>query len=135
MSATEELTHLIENWAKSVHAGDLAGVLEHHSDDIVMFDVPPPDDGVRGLAAYRDVWLPFFEWQKSGAVFEPVEINVVADEAVAFAFALFRCGTREELADAPQRRLRLTLGFRKTGGAWTVVHEHHSFADLPEEAR
>ena len=27
-----------------------------------MFDVPPPEDGVRGQEAYRDTWPPFFEW-------------------------------------------------------------------------
>ncbi|MDP9792748.1 hypothetical protein J2S43_001260 [Catenuloplanes nepalensis] len=27
-----------------------------------MFDVPPPDDGVRGVDAYRDIWPPFFAW-------------------------------------------------------------------------
>jgi ketosteroid isomerase-like protein len=36
-------------------------VLDRHAADIVMFDVPPPDDGVRGLARYRQAWPPFFE--------------------------------------------------------------------------
>jgi ketosteroid isomerase-like protein len=33
----------------------------------------------------------------------------------------------EELAERPERRLRLTLGLRKQGGRWVVAHEHHSF--------
>ena len=44
-----EIRALIERWAKAVHAGELSGVLADHSDDIVMFDVPPPSDGVRGI--------------------------------------------------------------------------------------
>jgi ketosteroid isomerase-like protein len=48
---------------------------------------------------------------------------------VAFAYALLRCGTAAELARDPERRLRLTLGLRKTGGHWIVAHEHHSFSD------
>jgi ketosteroid isomerase-like protein len=48
------ITTLIHRWAEAVHTGDLAAVLTDHSPDIVMFDVPPPDDGVRGLAAYRE---------------------------------------------------------------------------------
>lgn len=51
----------------SVHTGDLDTVLADHAPDIVMFDVPPPYDGVRGLDAYRETWLGFFEWQRSGA--------------------------------------------------------------------
>jgi ketosteroid isomerase-like protein len=49
-----EIRALIDDWAKAVHAGDMEGVLANHAEDIVMFDVPPPDNGVRGLAAYRE---------------------------------------------------------------------------------
>jgi ketosteroid isomerase-like protein len=68
MSNESEIRELIENWAKAVHAGDMDGVLANHADDIVMFDVPPPEDGVRGIDAYRETWPPFFEWQKQGAL-------------------------------------------------------------------
>jgi ketosteroid isomerase-like protein len=43
-----QIRALIEKWAKAVHIGDLKGVLADHAADIVMFDVPPPEDGVRG---------------------------------------------------------------------------------------
>jgi ketosteroid isomerase-like protein len=94
-----------------------------------MFDVPPPHDGVRGLAAYRDTWPGFFEWQASGASFEIVELDVTEGEDVAFAWALLKCGTPDVFAELPERRLRLTLGLRKLDGEWSVTHEHHSFAD------
>jgi hypothetical protein len=29
-------------------------VLANHAPDIVMFDVPPPEAGVRGIEAYRE---------------------------------------------------------------------------------
>ena len=51
-----QIRALIEKWADAVHCGDLDAVLADHSDDIVMFDVPPPEDGVRGIAAYRETW-------------------------------------------------------------------------------
>ena len=53
---------LITNWARAVHESDLGGVLAHHSEDIVMFDVPPPSSGVRGIAAYAETWPPSVEW-------------------------------------------------------------------------
>jgi ketosteroid isomerase-like protein len=53
---------------------------------------------------------------------------VTAGDEVAFAWALLRCGTPEELAESPETRLRLTLGLRREGGRWVVTHEHHSFA-------
>ena len=119
---------LIERWAAAVHDGDLTTVLDGHADDIVMFDVPPPHDGVRGIEAYRETWQPFFEWQRQGAVFEITELAVTAGNDVAFAHALLRCGTAEEFAQEPDRRLRLTIGLRKQGDRWIVTHEHHSFA-------
>jgi hypothetical protein len=66
----EQIRRLIERWAEAVHRGDLSGVVADHSDDIVMFDVPPPNEGVRGIDAYGETWPPFFEWQAQGASFE-----------------------------------------------------------------
>jgi len=126
---SQQIRTLIERWAEAVHGGDLPAVLADHADDIVMFDVPPPHDGVRGIDAYRETWPPFFEWQARGAAFEIVSLEVTAGEDVAYAFALLRCGMPDELAAAPDSRLRLSLGLRKEGGRWVVAHEHHSFAD------
>ncbi len=124
-----QIRSLVERWASAVHAGDLDTVVADHADDIVMFDVPPPEDGVRGMNAYRGVWPPFFEWQAQGASFEIVELDVTAGDRVAYAYALLRCGTSAELARDPALRLRLTLGLRKEGDRWLVTHEHHSFPD------
>ncbi len=125
----ERIRDLVHRWAEAVHAGDLDAVLANHSEDIVMFDVPPPEEGVRGLEAYRETWPPFFEWQRSGAIFEIESLAVTAGQDVAYAWALLRCGTPDELARDPANRLRLTLGLRKDAGTWVVAHEHHSFPD------
>jgi uncharacterized protein (TIGR02246 family) len=122
-----QIRTLIERWAEAVHAGDMDRVLADHADDIVMFDVPPPYDGVRGIDAYRETWPPFFEWQARGASFEIVSLDVTAGADVAYAEALLRCGTERELAANPENRLRLTLGLGKEDGRWVVAHEHHSF--------
>lgn len=118
---------LITEWADAVHVGDLDGVLADHSEDIVMFDVPRPTTVVRGITAYRDTWPPFFDWQAAGASFDIVSLEVTAGDDVAFAHALLRCGTEEELRLDPDNLLRLTVGLRKKEGRWVVTHEHHSF--------
>ena len=127
MTDEDQIRTLIERWAEAVHAGDLDGVLADHTDDIVMYDVPPPYDGVRGIDDYRATWPGFFEWQLRGATFEIVELDVTAGKDVAFAYALLRCGTQEEHEANPANRLRLTIGLRKDDGRWVVAHEHHSF--------
>ncbi|MEV0297343.1 nuclear transport factor 2 family protein [Nocardia sp. NPDC050710] len=129
----KQIRVLIERWAAAVHAGDIAGTLADHAPDIVMFDVPPPNEGVRGIDAYRDVWPGFFDWQAQGATFDIVSLDIEVGGDVAFAYALVLCGTAEEFARDPARRLRLTLGLRKQQERWIVVHEHHSFPlDLAE---
>jgi uncharacterized protein (TIGR02246 family) len=129
MSDQQLIRDLIERWAVAVHHGDLPTVLADHATDIVMFDVPPPEQGVRGLEAYRDTWPGFFEWQASGAVFDIQSLEVTAGADVAFASALLRCGTPAEFQRDPAHRLRLTIGLRKMDDRWVVTHEHHSFAD------
>jgi uncharacterized protein (TIGR02246 family) len=126
-SDEQQIRTLIERWAAAVHGGDLDGVLADHADDIVMFDVPPPYDGVRGIDAYRDTWPPFFEWQARGASFDIVSLDVSVGGDVAYAHALLRCGMPAELEANPANRLRLTLGLRRERGRWFVAHEHHSF--------
>lgn len=125
----QQIRALIERWAAAVHDGDMEGLLADHADDIVMFDVPPPYEGVRGIEAYRATWPGFFEWQARGASFEIVSLDVTAGADVAYAHALLRCGMPQELADNPENRLRLTLGLRREKNRWVVAHEHHSFPD------
>lgn len=127
MTDEQQIRTLVEKWAAAVHSGDLAAVLADHAEDIVMFDVPPPQEGVRGIDAYRDAWPGFFEWQAQGASFDLESLDVTAGDTVAYAYALLRCGTPEQLAARPDHRLRLTLGLRKQDGRWVVAHEHHSF--------
>lgn len=132
VSDEEQIRDLIERWAEAVHGGDLETVVADHADDIVMYDVPPPDEGVLGIVAYCTTWPPFFDWQRQGAQFEIVSLDVVAGADVAYAHALLRCGMPADLARVPEQRLRLTIGLRKADGRWVVAHEHHSFPDRSE---
>ena len=123
----DAIRRIVEEWASAVRAKDLGGVLARHTEDVLMFDVPPPV-AVRGIAAYRETWPPFFEALTRGdAAFDIAELSVTAGETVAYATALLRCGSAEKLAQDPTPRLRLTLGLRKVDGTWHIAHEHHSF--------
>jgi ketosteroid isomerase-like protein len=85
VSDEQQIRTLIERWAEAAHTGDMEIVLADHDPEIVMFDVSPPDQGVRGIAAYRQTWPGFFEWQAGGAVFEIESLDVTAGSDVAFA--------------------------------------------------
>src|SRR5881227_3189177 len=124
MTEEREVRALIERWVGAINAHDLDGVLADHADDIVMYDVPPPYRGNRGIDEYRDSWPPFFDWLRSGAIFELESLDVAAGADVAFAHGLLRCGKPEDLERKPDYRLRMTIGLRKTGDRWVVTHEH-----------
>jgi uncharacterized protein (TIGR02246 family) len=127
VSDDDEIRDLIIAWIAGVRDGDLDAVLAQHDPDIVMFDVQPPYRRVRGIDEYRESWGPFFEWLRQGAVFELVDLDVVAGADVAFAYALLRCGTPADFDANPDNRLRVTIGLRKRDDRWVVTHEHHSF--------
>ena len=127
MNDDADVRRVITDWHRAIVRRDLEGVVAAHTDDIVMFDVPPPERGARCLADYQATWPPFFEWLSAGAAFEIDELEVVGGDDVAFAWALLRCGSETELRDRPDRRLRLTLGLRRLDTGWAIAHEHHSF--------
>jgi ketosteroid isomerase-like protein len=47
--------NVIESWAAAVRRRDFDGILQNHSSDIVMFDVPPPFQS-NGIEAYKKTW-------------------------------------------------------------------------------
>ena len=116
---------LIEDWAAAVRAKDFAGILRHHSPEILMFDVPPPLQS-KGLDAYRRTWDLFFSWTHDPVVFDIVEMTVTCDADVAFVAAMMRCSGKETSGEDIDLDFRLTVGLRRIDGQWMVVHEHHS---------
>jgi uncharacterized protein (TIGR02246 family) len=125
--AAEEtaIRDLLTSWAAAVRAKDLRAVLAHHADDISMFDVPPPFES-RGIQAYKDTWALFYSAQPEPIAFDIKRLDIVAGADVAFAYALMQCAETAQDGRRVPLDFRLTVGLRKVGGRWSVVHEHHS---------
>lgn len=116
---------IIEAWAKAVRDHDLPGILAHHADDFLMYDVPPPFES-KGLEAYRQTWAIFYDWAKDAGVFDIEELTVVAGDDVAFCYAAMRCAGYEPNGERESLRFRLTVGLQNIDGQWIIKHEHHS---------
>jgi uncharacterized protein (TIGR02246 family) len=120
-----DIRNLIERWAKAVRNEDREGIRADHDSEFLMFDVPPPLLS-KGLDAYMATWEMFFSMAEKPVAFDFSDVKITAGTDVAFATAIGHCvdvdpnGKREEL------QFRLTMGFRKSGGRWRVLHEHHS---------
>ncbi|MGH8627448.1 MAG: YybH family protein [Gammaproteobacteria bacterium] len=116
-----QVRELLETWAKAVRARDTEAVLAHHSPEIVMFDVPPPEQW-RGMQKYRESWQLFFNYfPREGGLFEIVEMDITASGDLAYGYGLLRCGRKDDWFP-----VRFTVCLRRIEGAWTIVHEHHS---------
>jgi ketosteroid isomerase-like protein len=128
MAETEDeaaIRKIVEDWAAAVRRRDLPAVLLNHSTDVLMFDVPPPFLS-RGIDAYAKTWELFFGWAVTPAVFDIREMTIIAGSDVAFVTATMRCAGTETDGTPVELDFRLTIGLRKIGDHWTIVHEHHS---------
>jgi len=119
------IRELVESWARAVRAKDLNGILANHSTDMLMFDVPPPLQS-KGIEAYKKTWELFFSWSNDPVVFDIKDMDIIAGSDVAFVAALMRCAGTEKNGERIELEFRLTIGLRRIGDQWIVLHEHHS---------
>src|SRR5262245_33823900 len=117
-SNEKQISELIESWAAAVRGKDPVSAVAHHTDDIVMFDVPMPLQS-RGVEEYRKTWELFFANNRGGlGSFEVTDLHITASDSGAYCHALLK------IFDSTAR---LTMGLRKENGRWLVAHEHHSY--------
>jgi uncharacterized protein (TIGR02246 family) len=128
MDDKEQIRQIIESWAKAVRSKDIKGILANHADDIVMYDVPPPFKSA-GIEAYRQTWETFFNGTEPG-VFDIKQLEIIAGGDVAFCYAEMKCSNKNDSGNFEDLDFRLTIGLKKIGSEWTILHEHHS---IPSE--
>ena len=117
--------NVVESWAAAVRRRNFEGILQNHSPDIVMFDVPPPFQS-KGIEAYKKTWDLFFSCSSDPTVFDITTMAVTAGTDVAFVVATMRCAGSAANGEHQDLEFRLTVGLRKIEGKWTITHEHHS---------
>ncbi len=125
MNDETEIRALIERWARAVREQDRAAIRAGHDPDILMFDVPPPFLS-QGLDAYMATWEMFFSAAEQPVVFALRDVRVTCGEDVAFATAIGECVDIDKSGRREPLEFRLTMGLRKIGGGWRIMHEHHS---------
>jgi uncharacterized protein (TIGR02246 family) len=122
---TSQIKEIIENWCRAVRNKDIANILAHHAEDIVMFDVPPPFQS-KGIEAYKKTWDLFFSSTKEPIVFNFTELEITASDTVAFVHGIGHCVDINPEGKEENIEFRLTMGLSKKNGEWIITHEHHS---------
>jgi ketosteroid isomerase-like protein len=116
---------LVARWAKAVREEDRATIRADHDADILMFDVPPPFLS-RGIDAYMATWETFLSRTERPLAFDLSDVKVTSGVDVAFATATGKCVDVDPNGKREPLEFRLTIGLRKIGGRWRIMHEHHS---------
>lgn len=125
MNATHEIETLIDTYRQAVIAKDVEKIMALYGDDIVSYDAVKALQ-FRGKTAYRKHWLECMEMCQGAHKFDFDQMNVVADEHIAFAHWLAHCGGTNDKGETQACWMRVTACYRREAGQWRIVHEHWS---------
>ena len=125
MAKQDDVTQIraaIDDWTSAMRAKDAKRVMSHGTKDLVHFSLAPPlvadENGPFGLQKWFDTW-------QGSLGYELRDLEIVAGDGVAFSHSLNHL-TGTQGGKTADVWFRSTLGFRKIGGAWKIVHEHES---------
>jgi PhnB protein len=117
-----QIRNVIEDWAAGLRAKDAKRVKKHGTDGMVHFSLAPPlvadESGPYGLEKWFKTW--------DGPLgYELRDLEVVGGDGVAFSHSLNHL-TGTQHGEKQDLWFRSTLGFRKVGDEWKIVHKHDS---------
>jgi ketosteroid isomerase-like protein len=119
------IRQIIDERANAVRRGDVEAMSADVADDVVIFDVVNPLRQLGKVAsrARAPEWVTSYD----GAIgWESRDVEVFADGNVAFSHAFSHVTGKLKAGDEIDMWFRTTLGFRRVGGRWLIVHDHGS---------
>ncbi len=121
----QDIRALAAAWSKALENRDLDGMMAGYAPDALLFDLKPPyrRDGADAIRRMWEACLPYFP-EKFKA--ERRDLEVVASGDAAFLHGLHRIEPIGEPRPACETWIRVTVCYRRIGGAWRVTHEHVS---------
>ena len=123
--AQAQIRALLTGWSDAVREKNLDQLMAYYAPDIVAYDAIMQLQ-FKGADAYRKHWEFCLGLCESGMLFEQHEVTVYADEDMAFAHWLNRCGATDDQGQVNASWMRASAGYRNTDEGWKAVHEHFS---------
>lgn len=116
---------LLGERVQAIRSKDVDRLVASHARDVVAFDLLDPLR-YQGLEALRKRIVAWFAGFEGSIGYEIHDVDVSAGDDVAFCHCLNRVeGTRSD-GQKIDMWWRATIGLRKAGGRWLVIHEHSS---------
>lgn len=125
-----QIRQLMAKWRAALEAKDVATMMEDYAPDALLFDGCPPYK-TEGVEKIRQLWencLPYFPDQFKSE-HRDVQIHVEGD--LAFLHGLHHFVPIPADHPCGQTWMRITIGLRRIGGKWLVIHEHVSIPFNP----
>jgi uncharacterized protein (TIGR02246 family) len=130
----DQIRALIDDWARAARANDIDGVMSHYAPDVVAFDAIAALQ-FKGAEAYGRHWEACFETCSGPTTFEIHDLNITAQNDVAFSHYLLRCGGTGPDGQQHVGWMRVTVCFRRKNGQWKIAHEHFSAPFEPQSGK
>ena len=130
----DEIRALIDDWLTAIRAGDLDAIMAHYAPGVTAYDAVMALR-FQGAAAYREHWRMCLSMCPGPMTFETDAPEIAAAGDLAFAHCLIRCGGPDDTGKVNASWMRMTAGYRRTGGRWKIVHEHFSAPFDPESGK
>ncbi|EPJ89841.1 hypothetical protein CFII64_01941 [Pseudomonas sp. CFII64] len=124
-TATEAIGALIKQWTAAVRDKDLDAIMAYYAPDIVAYDAIIQLQ-FKGAEAYRKHWQFCLGMCEGAMLFEPRDLQIYADDNLAFAHWLCSCGGTDDKGEQKSSWMRASAGYRRVDGEWKAVHEHFS---------
>ncbi len=124
-TAQGQIRALLERWSVAVREKDIDGIMAYYAPDIVAYDAILQLQ-FKGADAYRKHWEFCLGLCEGGMLFEQHQVTVHADDQLAFAHWLCRCGGTDDKGEEKSSWMRGSAGYLNTDDGWKAVHEHFS---------
>jgi ketosteroid isomerase-like protein len=124
-SDTAKIKALEARFAAAVEARNVDGIMRGYAPDVFVFDLVPPRQYV-GAAAYRKDWQAFLGGYKGPIKFTIGDLDVNVAGPMAYSHSIQTVSGKDASGKELTIVVRVTDVYRKTAGAWRIVHEHVS---------
>ena len=116
---------LIDDWAAAIRAKDVERAMSYYAADVVSFDLAPPLQYAGANAISKGLAQWFATW--AGPIgYEIRDLSINVGDEVAFCRSVNRMTGKRTNGEYTDVWVRSTIGCRRLGGKWLIVHEHAS---------
>ena len=132
--AEEELRQIVLERVAAVYAKDPKPLAARQAPNVTAFDVLPPLHS-RGSDAVEEKTQAWFDSYVGEIGYEVRDLNIAADGDVGFCSFVYHVSGTLVAGNKVDMWVRATLGCRRIGGEWLIVHDHESVPFDPESGQ